>query len=90
MITVKFYEENEDPELFRFLKEGEGDFEIPRYFPIPKGERSTTHRVKILMLAGLEALKEKYPKKNKNKDVKETIKEELKEKSEPQLAEGWV
>ena len=63
MITLKFNENEEQDELIKFLKEGDGDFELPKYFTIPKGERSMSHRARLLMIAGLESLKEKHPKK---------------------------
>jgi hypothetical protein len=69
MITIKFNENDEHEELIKFLKEGEGDFEMPKYFAIPKGERSTSQRARILMLAGIEALREKYPKNTKEIDL---------------------
>ena len=63
MITLKYNEVEENENLIKFLKDGEGEFSLPSYLPIPKGERAMSQRARILMLAGLEALKEKHPQK---------------------------
>jgi hypothetical protein len=94
MITIKFNENDEHEELIKFLKEGEGDFEMPKYFAIPKGERSTSQRARILMLAGIEALREKYPKNIKNLQIKrneiDSDKEEIKNTKEIDLPKSWT
>lgn len=54
---------NDDSEVVRFLKSGEGDFELPEYLDFPMGKMDVSKRGKRLMLAGLSYLKEKYPRK---------------------------
>lgn len=79
MITLKFNESEEKDDLVKFLKDGEGEFELPIYFSIPKGERAMSQRARMLMLAGLEALKDKHPKKIKSETKSEnnpTLKKE--------------
>ncbi len=64
---LKFKEEEEDQEVINFLKNGVGDFELPKFINIPKGERAMTNRARMLMIAGLESLKQQFPKENKTK-----------------------
>lgn len=64
---LKFKEEEEDQEVINFLKNGVGDFELPKFINIPKGERAMTNRARMLMIAGLESLKQQFPKENKVK-----------------------
>lgn len=62
---LKFKEEEEDQELIRFIKDGLGNFDLPKFINFPRGERAMTSRARMLMIAGLEALKKEYPKKKK-------------------------
>ncbi len=87
MITLKFDENEEQEELIKFLKEGAGDFELPKYFPIPKGERSMSQRARLLMIAGLESLKEKYPKNVVSMKMKNFENSKQEDVSAP---EGWA
>ena len=85
--TIRLKDEEEEKELIDFLKDGEGNFELPRYFTIPKGERSISSRARLLMMAGLESLKKDYPKKNNA--VKETNCN-LEKVVTQESVDGWV
>ena len=63
MIHLKFKEDEEDTELISFIKDGVGDFDLPKFINLPRGERAMTSRARMLMIAGLEALKKEFPKK---------------------------
>lgn len=63
--------DKDNSELVRFLKLETIPFELPKFVELPKGEKELSRRAKLLMLAGLEHLKEKYPKKvEEGKEVK--------------------
>lgn len=91
---LKFKEVEEDPELIDFLKNGVGDFELPKFINIPKGERAMTNRARMLMIAGLESLKQQFPKENK---VKITNNNQINEKKiiqeivqEEEIPKSWT
>jgi hypothetical protein len=67
MIHLKFKEDEEDQELINFIKNGLGEFDLPKFVNVPKGERAMTNRARMLMIAGLESLKQQFPKENKIK-----------------------
>ncbi|APJ05265.1 hypothetical protein [Silvanigrella aquatica] len=66
MIHLKFKEDEEDTELISFIKDGVGDFDLPKFINLPRGERAMTSRARMLMIAGLEALKKEFPKKRES------------------------
>lgn len=66
MIHLKFKEDEEEQELINFIKHGEGDFDLPKFINLPRGDRAMTSRARMLMIAGIEALKKEFPKKRES------------------------
>jgi hypothetical protein len=74
MIHLKFKEDEEDKELINFIKDGQGDFDLPKFINLPRGERGMTSRARMLMIAGLESLKKDFPKKKESSNEINAIK----------------
>lgn len=60
LITIS--QENEDDELFNILNgTNKLPFKLPNHVVFPSGKKEFARRARMLMLAGMDFLKEKYP-----------------------------
>lgn len=87
LITIS--QEGKDDELFNILNgSSKLPFKLPNHVVFPSGKKEFARRARMLMLAGMDFLKEKYPDldinnteikpvANKTKEVIEEKKEEL-------------
>lgn len=88
---LKFKEDEEDQELISFIKDGVGNFDLPKFINFPKGERAMTSRARMLMIAGLEALKKEFPKKKENElsNINSIKPENISNSNEIIVPKGW-
>lgn len=65
-IIITISKESENDELFDILMNAEkAPFQLPRHIMFPSGKKDFARRARMLMLAGIDFLKEKYPEEVK-------------------------
>lgn len=61
-LIITISKEGDEDELFKILSnDGKVPFKLPSHIMFPSGKKEFARRAKMLMLAGIDFLKEKYP-----------------------------